>query len=193
MVRACESLEGGASDERRLIDDANYAIASRGRRERQIGLARPVRDGDWVAQAAFFALRHGSRREAEQSMPSQDVVGETEPVQHGGHLPLSANGELLETPLPEAGVDAFGHHSTFIDTFAVRAAHAAPPLGNAGTVIVARGIGVGPMLALRRRSIDLDALACGPFRVAVVVDRHQPDAAWAVGRNRAGVRQASAA
>src|SRR4029077_13428285 len=87
-----------------------------------------------------------------------------------GHLPLSANGELLETPLPEAGVDAFGHHSTFIDTFAVRAAHAAPPLGNAGTVIVARGIGVGPMLALRRRSIDLDALACGPFRVAVVVE-----------------------
>jgi len=32
ILRACESLEGGASDERRLIDDANYAIASRGRR-----------------------------------------------------------------------------------------------------------------------------------------------------------------
>ena len=155
MVRACESLEGGASDEQRLTDDANYGITSSCQHERLIGLARPALDGDGVEHAALFALRRRSCRDAEQSMPSQDVVGETEPVQHGGHLPLSANGELLETPLPEAGVDAFGHHSTFIDTFAVRAAHAAPPLGNAGTVIVARGIGVGPMLALR--VIDLDA------------------------------------
>src|SRR6476619_6440126 len=109
MVRACESLEGGASDEQRLTDDANYGITSSCQHERLIGLARPALDGDGGEHAALFALRRRSCRDAEQSMPSQDVVGETEPVQHGGGLLFSANGELLQPPLAEAGVDAFGH------------------------------------------------------------------------------------
>jgi hypothetical protein len=72
--------------------------------------------------------------------------------------------------LPEAGVDAFAWAAPLVDGLAVRALHAAAPGGDAGTVLGARGVGVGLVLGLARRAVDLDALAGRPLGVGVLVE-----------------------
>ena len=44
----------------------------------------------------------------QQAMSSEDVVGQREPPQHGVDLVDAADCEPMETPVAEAGIDAFG-------------------------------------------------------------------------------------
>ncbi len=86
-------------------------------------------------------------RRAHQAMGLEDVVGRGEPAQHRAGLVGSAQRELAEAPLPEAGVDAFAWAPPLVDGLAMRALHAPVPSGDAGSVLGARGVGGGPVQA----------------------------------------------
>src|SRR5437763_14627405 len=79
--------------------------------------------GGWMA----------SCRCPEQAMSGQNVVGQGEPTQDDGRLLNAADGELIQAPVSEAGIDAFSACATFVDGLAVRAAHAPSPSGDART------------------------------------------------------------
>src|SRR5678816_4684877 len=90
-----------------------------------------------------------------EPVAGQDVVGQCEPVEQRVHFLASAHGELIETPLPEAGVDAFAHGSALVDALAMRATHASAPCGNTRFVIAARGIGAVSYTHLTLPTSDL--------------------------------------
>jgi hypothetical protein len=100
----------------------------------------------------------------------QDVVGESEHAQHGLDLEATAHHELAEVPLPESGVDAFAHAAPLVDGLAVRALHALAPGGHTGTIIAARRLGIGVVLAADRRAIHVHADAGSPFGVVILVE-----------------------
>src|SRR5262249_17829812 len=93
-----------------------------------------------------------------------------EPAKHGKNLLATADGKLTQAPIAEAGVDAFAGCASFVDALAVRALHPFAPSYHSGPIVPAQGIGVGLVLAVGRRAVDLDALGCGPFDIVVLVE-----------------------
>src|SRR5262249_13384911 len=67
-------------------------------------------------------------------------------------------------------VDAFAERPVLVDALAVRALHAPPPGGHAGAVVGARSVGIGVVLGLCGRAIDLDAFGRRPLGVGVLVE-----------------------
>src|SRR5262245_13929 len=124
---------------------------------------------DWHGWTlSLWAIR--SCRRLRQSVAGQDVVGEGEPMQQPIHFLASSNGELIEAPLPQAGVDAFAHAATLEDAFAVWALHAPAPGSHARTIIGTWRIGIGLVLATHRRAIHLHSCRGGPFGIVILVE-----------------------
>src|SRR3546814_114210 len=84
-------------------------------------------------------------------------------------LGLAAHGEPGEAPLAEARVDAFAHGATPVDRLAMGALHAPAPGCNTRAVLGAGRIGIGLVLAARRRAVDPDASLGRPFGIVVLV------------------------
>src|SRR3546814_11210139 len=97
-------------------------------------------------------------------------VGESKPAQDGVDLGLAAHGEPGEAPLAEARVDAFAHGATPVDRLAMGALHAPAPGCNTRAVLGAGRIGIGLVLAARRRAVDTDASLGRPFGIVVLVN-----------------------
>src|ERR1700733_184777 len=108
--------------------------------------------------------------EADETAALQDVVSKSEHVEYGLDLETPAHQELTQAPLPESGVDAFTHAAPFVDGLAVRTLHASAPGGNAGTIVAARRIGVGAVLAADRRAIHVHTDAGSPFGIVILVE-----------------------
>src|SRR5215470_10522300 len=83
----------------------------------------------------------------EQPVCGENIVGQSEPPQHRRDLPRSADGELVEAPLPKTRVDAFVQSAPLVDLLALGAVHALAPSGNARAIVGTRRIGIGLVLA----------------------------------------------
>src|SRR5258708_15431926 len=105
-----------------------------------------------------------------ETVSLQDVVGKSEQVQNGLNLETTAYHELTQVPLPESGVDAFAHGTPVVDGLADRFLHASAPGGNTGTIVLARRIGIGVVLAADWRAIDFHTDAGGPFGIVIFVE-----------------------
>src|SRR5258708_15641857 len=103
-------------------------------------------------------------------MPGQDVVGQSKPAQHRADLFEAADGELVQTPVSKAGVDAFGADAAFVNALAMWAVHTCSPSGHARPIVTARGIRIAQVLAAAGRAIDFDAVAGGPFGILILVE-----------------------
>src|SRR5882757_4697088 len=79
---------------------------------------------------------------SEQAVPCKDVIGEGKPAHHRKDLGVATKHKLAQTPIAEAGVDAFPWRSAFVDALAVRALHSLAPSCHSGAVIAARRIGI---------------------------------------------------
>src|ERR1700675_156171 len=97
-------------------------------------------------------------------------MSQREPPQHRRDLARSTNGELAQTPLSKAGIDALVHGAPFVDFLALRAVHALAPSRNTGAIVGTRRITVGLVLAVHRRTIDIDPRPCGPLGIVVLVE-----------------------
>src|SRR5258708_39266880 len=106
----------------------------------------------------------------EQAVSGEDVVSRRKPVQDRGDFPGSANGELGETPLSKACVDALVHGAALVDFLASRALIALAPSRNAGAIVGTRRIAVGLVLAVHWRTVDTDANRCRPPGIVVLVE-----------------------
>ena len=104
------------------------------------------------------------------SVAGQDIVGERKPMQHRVCFVTSSNRELIQSPLSEASVDAFSHAAPLEDCLAVRALHALAPGRNTRSVLAARRVGIGFVLAVHRRTIDLHARRRCPFGIVILVE-----------------------
>src|ERR1700751_3798820 len=105
-----------------------------------------------------------------QTVPGQDVVGQCEPAQDRSDLFEAADRELVQAPVSEAGIEAFGASSTLVDRFAMRAFHPGTPCGNAGLVSGRGRIGIALMFAGGGWAIDFDALVGCPFGIVILVE-----------------------
>src|SRR5687767_2902817 len=103
-------------------------------------------------------------------MTLEDVVGESEQAEDLLDFEEAAHHKLTQVPLPESGVNTFAHGPSLVDGLAVRTLHSLAPGGDPGTVVAARRIGVGVVLASDRRAINVDADAGGPFGVFILVE-----------------------
>src|SRR3546814_7879211 len=146
MLRACEPIGALAGAE----DSKVAARSPRGGRRR-----------------SFHNPLSGCHRL--QAVSHQDVVGESKPAKDGVDLGLAAHGEPGEAPLAVARVDALAHGATPVDRLAMGALHAPAPGCNTRAVRGAGRIGIGLVLAARRRAGDQDAYLGRPFGIAVLV------------------------
>src|ERR1700704_2160363 len=103
-------------------------------------------------------------------MASEDVVCEGEPAQYAENLFAATDEELAQTPVAEAGIDAFARSASLVDAFAVRAFHPSSPSCHSGAIIRARSVGIGIVLALDGRAIHLHAACRGPFDILILVE-----------------------
>src|ERR1700710_1995831 len=103
-------------------------------------------------------------------MASEDVVCEGEPTQHAENLFTAADEELAQTPVAEAGIDAFARSASLVDAFAVRAFHPSSPSCHSGGIIRARSVGMGFGLPLAGRAIHLPAACRSPFDILILVE-----------------------
>src|SRR5258708_23235701 len=106
----------------------------------------------------------------EQAVSGENVVSQRKPAQHRRDLPGSANGELAETPLSKACVDALVHGAALVDFLALPALHPLAPSRNAGAIVATRRIPVGLVLAAHWRTVDIDANRCRPLGIVVLVE-----------------------
>src|SRR5215472_4438633 len=93
----------------------------------------------------------------EQAVSGQDIVGQREPPQHRVDLIDAAHRELIDAPVSEAGIDAFGPRATLVHALAVRTLHAGPPSGHTRTIVGTRRIRVMLVLAPAGRAVHLHA------------------------------------
>src|SRR4051794_25818518 len=106
----------------------------------------------------------------QQAMAGKDIVCQGEPTQHAENLFTAADEELAQTPVAEAGIDAFARSASLVDAFAVRAFHPSSPSCHSRAIIRARSVGIGIVLALDGRAIHLHAACRGPFDILILVE-----------------------
>src|SRR3954469_16303042 len=99
---------------------------------------------------------------SQQAFAGKDVVGEGVPAQYAENLFAATDEELAQAPVAEVGIDAFARGAPLVNAFAVRALHPSAPRRHAGSVVGARSIRIGLVLASHRRSIHLRARCRGP-------------------------------
>ena len=157
-LRACEGMSSGMTGLRMRLAgcSADFEVAE---------LWRAALRSCTIEFAAWFSCRDRS-----QSVTGEDVVGQGEPMQDGEHFHAPANSELAQAPIAQAGIDALAWCASLVDVLAVRALHPSAPSRHSRTVVSARRIGIGLVLAVGRRAIHFDALSGGPFDVIVLVE-----------------------
>src|SRR5690242_674799 len=95
----------------------------------------------------------------EQAVTGENVVGQCEPAQNGSDLFETSDRKLVQAPVSEASIEAFGASSALVDRLAVRAFHPGTPGGNAGLVCGAGRIRIARVLAGGRWAVDFDPFA----------------------------------
>src|SRR6266550_2730500 len=106
----------------------------------------------------------------EQPVCGENIVGQSEPPQHCHDLPRSADGELVEAPLPKTRVDAFVQSAPLVDLLALGAVHALAPSGNARAIVGTRRIGIGLVLAVHWRTVDINTNRGCPFSIVILIE-----------------------
>ena len=102
---------------------------------------------------------------AGEAVALQDVVGERVAEHDGADLFHAAYGQLPQVPVAPAGMDAFADRAGLVLRLAGFARHAGAPGQHSGAVAAPRQVGVGAVLGLGGRTIDLDAFAMRPLDV----------------------------
>src|SRR5580704_6065791 len=100
-----------------------------------------------------------------EAMALQDVVGERVPEHDRTDLFSAAYGQLPQVPIAPAGMDAFADRAEIVLRLACFAGHPRPPSQHAWAVSSPRQIGVGAVLRLRWRTINLGTLVVSPLDV----------------------------
>src|SRR5712691_611082 len=100
-----------------------------------------------------------------EAMALQDVVGERVDQHDGAHLFDAAHGQLTQVPVAPAGMDALADRAALVLRLALLARHPGAPGQHALAVAAPRPIGIGAVLGLRGRTIDLYPFAMRPLDV----------------------------
>src|SRR5258708_29085809 len=125
---------------------------------------------------AAMVWRSGGCSSPQQPVAGEDIVGQSVQPEHGVDLLEPADGELIQAPVPEPGIDTFAHGAPPVDTFPLGAAHSRAPGRHAGTIVGSRRIWGGIVLVADRRATDLDIASRRPFDVPRLRDAAVDDA-----------------
>ena len=100
-----------------------------------------------------------------EAMALQDVVGERMQEHDGADLFNTANGQLPQVPIAPAGMDAFADRARLVLRLTGVARHTSSPSQHARSVAAPRQVGIGAMLGLGGRTIDLDPFVMRPLDI----------------------------
>src|SRR5260370_15568803 len=128
---------------------------------------RRCRDARALSDLFWLEVLGGRR---EQPVCGENIVGKSEAAQHRRDLPRSANGELVEAPLPKTRVDAFVQSAPLVDLLALGAVHSLAPSGNARAIVGTRRIGIGLVLAVHWRTVDVNTNRGCPFSIVIPIE-----------------------